>query len=179
MKAVSRDDAPVVIDGNGVEVRLQEMGGGMTASFIRLPAGADLGPALKGLGDGSCPCPHWGYIIRGRLRMRASGSRTPGAIKTTPGPSHGLRVLPRPRPAGRGQEPLRPGSFFRLNQNIQPTPDPEQQASHFDTIVVGGGSAAAVFAVAVRRPAVPDAAEGTDNVAGLVVKAGPWAPWIG
>jgi hypothetical protein len=72
MRAVSRTDAPVVIEDNGVEVRLQEIGGGMTTSFIRLPAGADLGPALKGLGDGFCPCPHWGYILRGRLRMRTT-----------------------------------------------------------------------------------------------------------
>jgi hypothetical protein len=69
MKAVSRNDAPIVIDNNGVEVRLREIGGGMTTSFIRLPEGADLGPVLKGLADGSCPCPHWGYIIRGRLQM--------------------------------------------------------------------------------------------------------------
>jgi hypothetical protein len=72
MKAVSRNDASLVIDHNGVEVRLQEIGGGMSASFIRLPEGADLEPALEGLADGSCPCPHWGYIIRGRLRMRTA-----------------------------------------------------------------------------------------------------------
>jgi hypothetical protein len=70
MKAVSRQDVPVVIEGNGVEVRLQEIGGGMSTSFIRLPRGADLGPALKGLTDDSCQCPHWGYILKGRVQMR-------------------------------------------------------------------------------------------------------------
>ncbi len=72
MKAVSRNDAPIVIDGDGVEVRVQEIGGGMSTSFIRLPQGADLGPALKGLAGDSCPCPHWGYIISGRLQMRTA-----------------------------------------------------------------------------------------------------------
>ena len=72
MKAVSRNDVPLVMDGNGVEVRLQEIGGGMSTSFIRLPQGADLGPALKGLTGDSCPCPHWGYILSGRLQMRAA-----------------------------------------------------------------------------------------------------------
>lgn len=67
MRAVSRDDAPIIVD-RGVQVRLQEIGGGMSASFIRLPSGADLGPALKGRADG----PHWGYIVRGRLQMRAA-----------------------------------------------------------------------------------------------------------
>ena len=77
MKAVLRQDVPVVIEGDGVEVRLQEIGGGMSASFIRLPKGADLGPALKGLTDDRCPCPHWGYLLSGRLLMRtADGEKT-------------------------------------------------------------------------------------------------------
>lgn len=70
MQALSRSEVPIVIEGDGVEVRLREIGGGMSTSFIRLPQGADLGPALKGLEDDSCQCPHWGYVLTGRLRMR-------------------------------------------------------------------------------------------------------------
>lgn len=70
MRALSRSDVPVVIEGDGVEVRLAEIGGGMSTSFIRLPQGADLGPALKGLEGDSCQCPHWGYLLSGRLHMR-------------------------------------------------------------------------------------------------------------
>jgi hypothetical protein len=70
MKALTRGEVPVVIEGNGVEVRLQEIGGGMSTSFIRLPQGADLGPALVGLTDDACQCPHWGYILAGKLQMR-------------------------------------------------------------------------------------------------------------
>ncbi|HEU0104386.1 MAG TPA: hypothetical protein VFR07_18915 [Mycobacteriales bacterium] len=70
MKSLVREDVPVVIEGNGVEVRLQEIGGGMSTSFIRLPQGADLGPALVGLPGDSCQCPHWGYLLSGRLQMR-------------------------------------------------------------------------------------------------------------
>lgn len=70
MHALTRQDVPVVIEGDGVEVRLSEIGGGMSTSFITLPKGADLGPALVGLGDGTCRCPHWGYILSGRLQMR-------------------------------------------------------------------------------------------------------------
>ena len=76
MKAVTQDEVPVVIEGDGVEVRLQEIGGGMSTSFITLPAGADLGPALQGMPGDRCPCPHWGYLLRGRLLMRtADGDR--------------------------------------------------------------------------------------------------------
>jgi hypothetical protein len=78
MKAVARQYVPVAIEGDGVEVRLQDIGGGMSASFIRLPEGTDLGPALKGLTDDRCQCPHWGYLLRGRLQMRtADGGRRP------------------------------------------------------------------------------------------------------
>lgn len=72
MKAVLRSEVPVVIEGDGVEVRLQEIGGGMSTSFIRLPQGADLGPALKGLPGDRCQCPHWGYLLQGRLQMRTA-----------------------------------------------------------------------------------------------------------
>jgi hypothetical protein len=70
MKALTRQEVPVVIEGDGLEVRLKEIGGGMSTSFIRLPKGADLGPALVGLPDDSCQCPHWGYLLAGRLQMR-------------------------------------------------------------------------------------------------------------
>jgi hypothetical protein len=75
--AVTQQDVPVIIEGDGVEVRVQEIGGGMSISFIRLPEGADLGPALKGQPDDRCPCPHWGYLLRGRVQMRtAAGEST-------------------------------------------------------------------------------------------------------
>lgn len=70
MHALARQDVPVVIEGGGVEVRLQEIGGGMSTSFIRLPEGTDLGPALVGLPGDACQCPHWGYLLSGRLQMR-------------------------------------------------------------------------------------------------------------
>ena len=72
MHAVARQDVPIVIEGNGVEVRLQEIGGGMSTSFIRLPKGTDLGPTLVGLPGDACQCPHWGYLLSGRLQMRTS-----------------------------------------------------------------------------------------------------------
>ena len=66
----AREDVPVAIEGGGVELRMREVGGGMTTAFVRLPEGADLGPALKGMPDDLCQCPHWGYLLKGRLKMR-------------------------------------------------------------------------------------------------------------
>jgi len=70
MTGFAREDVPVAIEGRGVELRMHEVGGGMTTAFVRLPKGADLGPALKGLPDDLCQCPHWGYLLKGRLKMR-------------------------------------------------------------------------------------------------------------
>lgn len=72
MQTLTPDSVPVVISGDNVEVRLTQVGE-MTVSFIRLAEGTDLGPALVGLEGDSCPCPHWGYMLEGRLLMRVPG----------------------------------------------------------------------------------------------------------
>jgi len=69
MEAMRVDEVPIKIAGDGVEVRMTEVGT-MTMSFIRLAKGVDLGPALVGLPGDLCPCPHWGYMLEGKLRMR-------------------------------------------------------------------------------------------------------------
>jgi hypothetical protein len=70
MAATTRADTPVAIESDGVEVRMREIGGDMTVAFVHLPAGTDLGPALAGLPGDLCPCPHWGYMLSGRMEMR-------------------------------------------------------------------------------------------------------------
>ena len=70
MTATRRSDAPVAIQGDGVELRTQAVGGDMTAAFVRLPQGTNLAPALVGQPDDLCQCPHWGYLLKGRLKMR-------------------------------------------------------------------------------------------------------------
>ncbi|MFF7244827.1 hypothetical protein ACFZBU_13120 [Embleya sp. NPDC008237] len=70
MTATTRDDTPVAIQGDGVELRTRDVGGGMSVAFVRLPQGTDMGPGLEGLPDDMCQCAHWGYLLKGRLRMR-------------------------------------------------------------------------------------------------------------
>ena len=77
MTSATRNDVPVAIEGNGDELRTMPIGGGMSVGYIHLPQGADKGPAFKGLTDDACQCPHWGYLLKGKLRMRtATGSET-------------------------------------------------------------------------------------------------------
>jgi len=44
--------------------------GGNTVEFGQFNKTIDLGPLFKGLPDDRCQCPHWGYVIKGRLRFR-------------------------------------------------------------------------------------------------------------
>ncbi len=71
MAILHRAEVPVSIKDDNVELRMVPTGE-MTTSFIRLRQGTDLGPALKGLPGDMCPCPHWGYMIAGRLMMRTA-----------------------------------------------------------------------------------------------------------
>ena len=68
MRSIPLEDVPVVISEGDLEVRVRDEDG-LSVGFVRLPAGADLRPATQGLPDDLCPCPHWGYMIKGKVRM--------------------------------------------------------------------------------------------------------------
>jgi glyoxylate utilization-related uncharacterized protein len=65
MRKVSKESAQVenhgpVVDHHGdVE--------GYTINFVEFRQDIDSTPLLKGLPDDRCPCPHWGYVIKGRV----------------------------------------------------------------------------------------------------------------
>jgi hypothetical protein len=71
MESFDRNDFDLRMGGDGLEFRTKELGG-QTMAWVVLPKGADLGPALKGLPADLCQCPHWGYMIKGRLQMRTT-----------------------------------------------------------------------------------------------------------
>ena len=76
MQSLKRDEMPVALKNDNVDIRVTEVGE-MTGGFFRLAKGTDLGPALEGLPGDSCQCPHWGYMIEGTLLMHtAEGDKT-------------------------------------------------------------------------------------------------------
>jgi hypothetical protein len=75
MPAMTAEHLSITIKDDNVEVRTGEAGD-MTIAFIRLRKGTDLGPALVGLPGDMCPCPHWGYMLQGRLLMRTPDGDT-------------------------------------------------------------------------------------------------------
>ena len=66
MPNMSKTNATQVVDfGLG-----EERGGQLddyTIGFTTLRADMDLAPLLKGLPDDLCQCPHWGYVVTGRI----------------------------------------------------------------------------------------------------------------
>lgn len=65
----STRDLPIAFEGEGVRSQQIEWGD-MNVAFERLPAGLDTAPLFKGLPDDRCQCPHWGYVLKGRMRVR-------------------------------------------------------------------------------------------------------------
>ncbi len=64
----TREDIPIIFQAGpsyGRQVEWGEMDGG----FWAFPAGFDSTPLFLGLPHG-CECPHWGYLLKGRMRVR-------------------------------------------------------------------------------------------------------------
>jgi mannose-6-phosphate isomerase-like protein (cupin superfamily) len=69
MPKVSKDSAAHVDDHGMVEDRHEDVDG-FTVNFVSFRADVDASPLLKGLPDDRCNCPHWGYVLKGRLTYR-------------------------------------------------------------------------------------------------------------
>jgi len=69
----TRDELPIIFGADPAAIRGADWGG-FRSLILSLPAGTDLGPLLQGLPDDLCPCPHWGYVIKGRVRVTYADS---------------------------------------------------------------------------------------------------------
>lgn len=59
----------------GFESQLLDLGAMVCARHL-IPAGFDSAPLYRGLPDDMCPCEHWCYLARGRLRYRFADGGT-------------------------------------------------------------------------------------------------------
>ncbi len=73
MPKVSKDSATQGGEFGPVTDRSDEIEG-YSVNFTTFHVDMDQTPVLKGLPDDQCQCPHWGYVIKGRLTIR-SGER--------------------------------------------------------------------------------------------------------
>jgi hypothetical protein len=65
----SKEDMPVVMEAGEASSRQAEWGA-MNIAIEQFPAGLDTTPLFKGLPDDRCQCPHWGYVLKGRIRVK-------------------------------------------------------------------------------------------------------------
>jgi mannose-6-phosphate isomerase-like protein (cupin superfamily) len=69
MPKVSKESATNVKDFGVAEDRSDDVDG-YTINFVTIRESHDLAPMLKGLPSGNCSCPHWGYVLKGRIIVR-------------------------------------------------------------------------------------------------------------
>lgn len=65
----SLKNLPVSFDVPGAKITSKAFGN-MTVAYTRLSKGTDFSPLLEGLPHDHCQCPHWGYVIKGKIRIR-------------------------------------------------------------------------------------------------------------
>ena len=70
---IEKDEISVKMEIPGAVIRQQtDFGdatglGRISAEYFTLSAGVDTTPLFQGLEGNLCQCPHWGYVLRGRL----------------------------------------------------------------------------------------------------------------
>ncbi len=65
----SREELPVAFEDGAASSRQVEWGD-MNVAYEAFPAGMDGTELFKGLPDDRCQCPHWGYLIKGQIRVK-------------------------------------------------------------------------------------------------------------
>jgi hypothetical protein len=69
MPKVSKKTASRGGDHGPVVERSEDLGD-YTVNFVTFREDIDHTPLLRGLPDDQCQCPHWGYVIKGKMRFR-------------------------------------------------------------------------------------------------------------
>lgn len=65
----STQDLPVVVDFEPIKVQSTADWGDFETQFLTYKVDTDLAPLLKGLPGDLCQSSHWGYVIKGSLRV--------------------------------------------------------------------------------------------------------------
>jgi redox-sensitive bicupin YhaK (pirin superfamily) len=68
MPKVSRESGETQDHGPVVDTHAEF--GDYTINFITFKQHMDATEMMKGLPDDSCPCPHWGYVFKGKVTFR-------------------------------------------------------------------------------------------------------------
>lgn len=75
MPKLGKSDAKDVMELDGYQGHFGELGD-FTVGFETYTADADLSDLFKGLPDDRCQCPHWGVVLKGRLKYTGDDGET-------------------------------------------------------------------------------------------------------
>lgn len=75
MPKASKSTASESYELDGYEGHFEHFAGGYSVGFETYTADADLAPLFKGLPDDRCQCPHWGYVIEGKVTYTFADGR--------------------------------------------------------------------------------------------------------
>ena len=95
MGKVTKQTAAEHIEAPGFEGNYGETEG-YTIGFERYDEHSDMAPLFVGLPDDRCQCPHWGYVVRGRLvyHTGAGDIEIGGGEAYYVGPGHTPEIFP-------------------------------------------------------------------------------------
>ena len=66
---IKLDKIPVVTEAPGMKMQMQSGLGGMAVAYWQTGAMPATPNLLEGLPNDSCPCPHWGYMLKGSMHV--------------------------------------------------------------------------------------------------------------
>ena len=66
---LKKENLPVAMEGPGTKFRFKGGNGGMVIAYWEMPAGPENKALFEGLPNNSCHCPHWGYIVKGKMTL--------------------------------------------------------------------------------------------------------------
>jgi len=66
---IKPESLPVLFEQGKTSLRGAEWGG-MFILLYTIAAGTDMKRLMTGLPEDLCQCPHWGYVLEGRVRIR-------------------------------------------------------------------------------------------------------------
>jgi len=67
------ENLPVIIEAPGTKMQVQHGLGNMAVAYNEFPPMPLTPNLLEGLPNDSCPCPHWGYMLKGSMHIIYDG----------------------------------------------------------------------------------------------------------
>ena len=101
------NDFPIDVEIPPVTIRHVEWGD-MIVERGEARQDADPGPLFVGLPDDRCQCPHWGYVVKGRMRFRFADQEEVSTARAMP-TTHRRAIGPSWRPAANTSNSARSG----------------------------------------------------------------------